>query len=279
MNTESAEYPHSARQSAEHRLILTYFGKRSADISRWGIKQNSAVFHNKNLIGNRKDLLKPVLNQNNRKPQLPIKLLERCDEISRGYRVQLTCRLIKNQYFGLHYHNRSQIQKLLLTARKLVRIFAEPAFYSEIARHFPDPSANHLGWNAHIFKTEGKLVPNLIGHYLIIGILKNITDLTGAHFFVKLLLQNSLIIYFSAYIARRSQFPFEQFEQSSFAAARFAADNYELPAFKRQIYALHRILFRFGITEAQILDTQYFHTRASFTSIINGQNDKIPNAA
>ena len=53
-------------------------------------------------------------------------------------------------------------QKLLLAAGKLLHRLVEPVLNAEIACHFPDAAADHLGRKSQILQAERQLMPNLV---------------------------------------------------------------------------------------------------------------------
>ena len=65
-----------------------------------------------------------------------------------------------------------------MSAGKLVCVFIEPRGNAEEACHFAGAQSDGVFIKAHIFKRKRKLVPDLIGDNLIMGILHNKADIT-----------------------------------------------------------------------------------------------------
>ena len=221
--------------------------QRTANPRRGVVKQHPAAVHQQHPVGNRKDLLQPVLHQQDRQPQFAVQLLQRCNEIGSGNRVKLAGRLVQNQHLRLHDHDRRKVENLLLPARECVGLLSEPALNAEIACHLANAAANDLGRQPQIFQTECQLVPNLVGHNLVVRVLEDVPDFRWGPL-------PSGVGDAAGQFPRRCQLGLEQPEQRGLAAAGFAAHHHKFPAPHRKADMLHSRLPGAGVAKAQILD-------------------------
>ena len=149
-----------------------------------------------------------------------------------------------------------------------VEFFGKP----EIAGGLAGADADLLLPEAHVFETEGQLVPHLIGHDLLVGVLRDEADLVGGGRV--------------AHVRRKADGPgeraegrqlgLEQAQERCLAAAGIAAQQIKPAAFQREGYALQRGRFGFGVCKAQIFDRKQVHRMFSSVSIRKGKNASAP---
>ena len=73
----------------------------------------------------------------------------------------------------MHYHNGSQIQKLLLPTGQGIRRLIKPVLDSKIRCHFCDTDTDHILRHTDTFQPKSQFMPDLICYDLCIRILKN----------------------------------------------------------------------------------------------------------
>ena len=117
-----------------------------------------------------------MLRQNDRRAKLPVDLAEGGEEVQRGNGVELTRRLVQDEDFRLEYHDRREVQELLLAAGQLCDGFIKPRLDAEERRHFRNAAANGRGIIAEGFQAERQLVPDLVGDDLVFGALLDKAD-------------------------------------------------------------------------------------------------------
>ena len=248
---ERVENADGAGQAELHRMRRR---EGAADIARSIVQQYAALVHQQHLVGDGEHLLQPVLDQQHGQSQLVVELAKRGDEIGGGDGVKLAGRLVEDEQLGLHHHHRGEVQKLLLAAGERIRVAAEQILNAEIAGHFAHAAADDLGRQAQIFQPEGQLVPDLVGHNLVVGILQHIADLARLGALGERRLRDAAVIDFAAARAGGRERALEQPQQRRFPAARFAADDDKLAALHAQADAVDSVLRRRRIAEAHIFE-------------------------
>ena len=73
-----------------------------------------------------------MLNDDDRQRKIAVELFECTEKVGGSNGIKLRGWLVKNDHFGIHYHDRGEIEKLLLTARKGGNIAVEPILDTEI---------------------------------------------------------------------------------------------------------------------------------------------------
>ena len=160
-----------------------------------------------------------MLCQKNGQPELAIDLLQCCNKIGGGDRVQLPGRLVQNEQARLHDHDAGKAEQLLLPARKLVCLFSEPIRNAEIIRHFAHAPPDCVTWHAEIFKPEGKLGIYPVRHDLAVRILHDIADRGSRCFFVRFFRRLSGIQDTPAFLPGGRKLVFDQAQKRCFPAA------------------------------------------------------------
>ena len=216
-----------------------------------------------------------MLAQNNCCSEFVINSADGSEKFMRRNRVKLTCRLIQYKHTRLHYHYRSKVKELLLSARKLIGFLMKPALYSEKRRHFRHLGAYLLRFHSEAFKPERQLVPYLIRYNLIIRILHHKSDFRCLHSFAHALYRHIIIQYFTRHISVRRNRRLKHPKQSCFSAARFAANRHKLTAFYRKSNIIERVHTPCRIGKAQIFDFIYFHFITSVISAAIGIDNKM----
>ena len=217
------------------------------DALRRVTKQDSAAVHQQYPVGIGEHLLQPMFRQNHGQSQFPVELLQGRQKFRCGDRVKLAGRLVQNQHLRLHYHDSGKVQQLLLPAGQLVRPLAEPILNAEIACHFPDAAADHLGRKSQILQAERQLMPDLVCNDLVVRVLKHVADVRRRPF--------PAAIYDTAgQFARRCKLRLEQAQKRCLTTAGLPAYHKEFPAPHGKTDLFYRVPLRARIPEAQILD-------------------------
>ena len=139
--------------------------------------------------------------------------------------VQLTGRLVQNQDFRLHRHDRSQIQQLLLTPGEIGYISVKPILNSKIASHFRNTGTHRLLVTAKAFQAEGQFMPYLICNDLVVGILHHIADFGRLIPLADLLKGRSVKQNLALFLAVRRKNGFQLPQKGCLTTAGFAAKN------------------------------------------------------
>ena len=236
-----------ARHGEQKRLSAR---ERRDRLLRRRVRQKRAVLQNEQSVAKGQNLLQTVLDQNDRQRQLPTELVQRGDKVCGGDRIQLRRRLVQQKHGGTRHHHGSEIQKLLLTARKRARIPQKKLLHAEIARHLRHTTANLSRGHAHIFGTESQLVPDLIGHDLLLGLLHHVSDLlcrsARGQGFQRSALEKDLALH----LPHGREFPLQKAEKRGFSASRRAADHDPFALGNGKGKVLQRGRFIHGVTKA-----------------------------
>ena len=229
----------------------------------------SAVQH-QHLVAVGEDLLQPVLGAQDGGAQLPVDAGHRRQKVRSGDGVQLGGGLVQNQHTGLHHHNGSQVQKLLLSAGKLGNIPVKPVLDAEKAGHLRHPAADGGGVAAQALQAEGQLVPHLVGDDLVVRILQHEAD-AGALLPPGQGLQG-LPLKQDAPLpeAVGGQGGLELPQQGGLSAAGGAAQGDKGPRPDGQADAIQGFFILLGIGKAQIFQRKAVHFRSSLRSRITG---------
>ena len=173
--------------------------------------------------------------------------MECCNKVGSRDRIQLRRWFIQQKDFRIHNHYGSQIQKLFLTARKRNRIPKEKIFHSEIACHFRHASADLVLRKILVFQSERQLVPNLICHDLLLGMLHNVSNLRGASRFGNCFsVQKNLSLVFTD----GRKFFFQKAQKRGFSASRCSAYGQKFSFLHRKRKIFQRKPFAHRITKA-----------------------------
>ena len=219
-----------------------------------------------------------MLDQQNCQTKLTIELFQRCDKIRRRDGVKLCRRLVQKQEPWLHDHDGRKIQKLFLSARKRGNIGKKPILDSKIACHLRDAAANDPLGNVLIFQSKGKLMPYLIGHDLLLGLLHHVADQRSRILCRKTFKRFAVKEDLSRFFAHWGKLTLEQAKKRGFSASRRAAKHDKFPIFYVKRDIMQGLPLLRGIGEAQIFDRKKCHLMRSSISKAVGKYAKMPYA-
>ena len=96
------------------------------------------------------------------------------EEVLLGDRVELSRGLVEQKQARPHGERARQRHHLLLPARQLGDVAAEPGLDAEEVRRLGDASAHGVLRHAEVLQPEGQLVPHGIAHDLVLGTLRHV---------------------------------------------------------------------------------------------------------
>ena len=272
----AVEDAHGSRQRQNH--IVSRYAESPSHLARSALRQHAPALHDDHLIGMGKHVLQPMLGNDDGRAQLEVYLANRVQEVRGGNGVQLACRLIQNKHLGLHSHNGSQTQQLLLPARKILDIFVEPLLNAEVACHLGHTQAHDALVDTQAFKTESQLMPHPVGDHLSLRVLHDepyLGRLLGLRDIIK---GHAPEQHATAAPAMRRKHRLQVTQQRGLPATALPAQHHIAAAldFKRHIRKRRpgRALADARVRERQILDSEMRHARASFALTISGKARK-----
>ena len=220
-----------------------------------------------------------MLAEQHRRAKLAVDLPEDGQKFRRGDRVQLARRLVQDQKIRLHDHHGRQIQHLLLPAGEGRDVPVKPVFNAEERGHLGHAPPDDRRLIAEAFQPECQLVPDLVGHKLVVDILLHEADPPAAVRLRKasqrLTVQQDLTHFFAVRREGGLQLP----QQRALSAAGRPAEHKKFAALHRQRDAAQRRLVLSGVGKAEIVDFQEFHFLASQASMAHGVSASASSAA
>ena len=259
---------HRGGHGEEHG-IAAGFQLRAYVRGRAGAKECSFV-HDGHARGEGEGFFQPVFGQEDRRAKFAVDLAEGGEEVRRGNGVELARRFVEDEDFRLEYHDRREVQELLLAAGQLCDGFIKPRLNPEKRCHFRNAAADGRRVIAEGFEAERQLVPDLVGDDLVFGALLHKADLLGLFALVKGIKISALKQNFSGTSAVRGENGFHLPQKRTFAASGGAAEHQKLSRSDGQRQVGNRVLFLFRICKTQMVDCKDFHCLSSFRSRITG---------
>ena len=165
---------HGRGHGEEHAVAAVLQGK--ADLLGRPLGDDASAVHDDDAAGQREGVLQAVLRQQDRRPELPVDLPHRGEELPGRDRVELARRFVQNEQLRLHHHDGGEVEKLLLAAGELGHVIVVPLLDAEEGRHLRDAAADGGRVEAERFQAEGQLVPDLVRHDLVFRVLLHIAD-------------------------------------------------------------------------------------------------------
>ena len=242
--------PHGCGHRKKHRTAG--IAQTAANLLRRSRAEKASLLHDGHRSGQRQRFFQAVLGQKYGGTQFPVDLAEYRKKIGCGDRIELAGRLVKDENLWLHYHNRRQIQKLLLAAGKRRHVAVKPFLNSEEGGHFRHTAADGGGIISETLQSEGQLVPHLIGDNLILRRLLHEADLRRLPAAGNLLQRCPTEINLSASGAVGRQSCFQLTQKGGFSAAGGAAQDKKVPLRNREGNPGKRGLFLLRILKAVI---------------------------
>ena len=211
-----------------------------------------------------------MLAEHHSRAELAVDAPERGEKLRRGNGVELARRLVEQQHRRLHHHDGRQIEQLLLPARQLGDGPVKPVLDAEKRRHLCHAAADGWRITAQALQPEGQLMPDLVGHELIVGVLQHEADPLALRARIEFAKRRVFKPDLSRTHAVRCERRLELAQQRRLAAARRAAqaDEAARPDTERDI--LQRGHGRVGIGKGQVSDRKRIHTSASLHRKITG---------
>ena len=188
-----------------------------------------------------------MFGQEDGRSQFAVDLAKRRKKIRRGNRVELARRFVEDEDFRLEYHDRREVQELLLAAGQLCDGFIKPRLDAEERRHFRHAAADGRRVIAEGFQPERQLMPDLVSDDLVFGALLDKADffsLFALGQFVEIL---SVKQNFSGTSAMRRENSFELPQQRTLAAPGGTAEHQKLAWLDGQCKVRDCIFLLFGI--------------------------------
>ena len=244
--------------------------QQRADLARRGAAQQPPVLQNGGAVGIAQRLFQTVLAQDDRCAELAVDPAQHGEKIRRRDGVELARRLVEQQHARLHRHHGRQTQKLLLPAGQLRYILVKPVLNPKKRRHFGNAPADDRRFIAQRLQPEGKLVPDLVGHDLIFGILQHKADRARLLAARDLLQRYAAEYNLPAARTVRRKHALELPQQRRFAAAGRAAEHQKFSVRHRERDLPQRrgLLARIG--KRQVADLIARHAQSSLQSRISG---------
>ena len=253
--------------------------QRFSNLRRFPGAEQCPMIEHRRAGAERERLLQPVLAEQHRRPQLAIDLSQNGQKFRRRDRVELARRLVEDQKIRLHDHHGRQIQHLLLPAGEGRDVPVKPVFNAEERGHLGHAPPDDRRLIAEAFQPEGQLVPDLVGHELVVDILLHKADFPAAVRLRKasqrLTVQQDLTHFFAVRREGGLQLP----QQRALSAAGRPAEHKKFAALHRQRDAAQRRLVLSGVGKAEIVDFQEFHFLASQASMAHGVSASASSAA
>jgi len=256
--------PHRRGHCGEHRAAAG--AERLADAGGRPLAHDPAPAEHDDVGRKREDLLEPVLRQQDRGAELAVDPAQRREKIGRGDRVELRGGLVEQQAARLHRHDRGEIEQLLLSAGQLADGLVEPALDAEEGGHLGDAPADGGRVGAEALEPERELVPDLVGHKLVVGALQHEADAAALPALAERVERKTLEQDLARALAVRGERGLELAQERRFSAAGGPADHGERARGDAKAHAVERLRLSERIGEAQIADCIRFHWRSSFRS-------------
>ena len=233
---------------------MSHIVKALSDL-RWGSRCDHApAVHNQKAVRPRYDILQPVFGKQNSRSDVPVDLPHRLQKIRGGNRIQLAGRLVQNQQPRVHGHDRGQVQQLLLPAGELRHIAHKPVLDSEIGRHLRHPQTDGRRVAPQAFQPEGKLMPDLVRHNLVVRILQDVADLRALRAVGNLIQRHAAVAYRAAALPVRGKNALALPEQRALSASAFSAEHH-----KAAFLYCHVYLLQGRSRSLRILEAERFH--------------------
>ena len=166
--------PDCSRHSCKYRSICRHFFQQSP---RRILHEDCALLHEQQRRAVRDDLFEAMFRKQNRHGEVPVQTVQRRQKVCCRDRVKLRSRLIQKQKLRLHDHDAREIQKLLLSAGKRRGIAVKQLLNAKIRCDLRDAPPHDIGRRIEIFESEGQLMPDAVGHDLLLGVLHHKADL------------------------------------------------------------------------------------------------------
>ena len=160
--------PHAHRRGHREEHPVPPTAQHLPDLGGRPHAEQAAAVHDGHARRQWERLLQPVLRQKDRRAQLAVDASQNGQKIRRRDGVELARRLVENEELRLHDHDGGKAQKLLLSAGKARHLAVKPVLNAEKARHLRHAAADGRRVQPKALQPEGQLVPDLVGHGLLI---------------------------------------------------------------------------------------------------------------